>query len=182
MNDQEYRHLAFYTFPMLETLLYNLTTIIQDLDNSTYADRTTKREEKRGKKMVSVIRTTPLSQDQVYNLIESKGYIPTLVTMLSIIDRLIPNAWNLEEVSDFIHSQPEGLQDNIWMLYKFENCNYDNSDNHSISSKLESCKYALEHCEQFMSGTGIMDKINSMFGYVLVQVKQNLKYLLGEGM
>lgn len=179
MNDKEYRKLAFFTFPMLEHLLYNLYTTIQDLDNETYSERITERKEKRGKKTVTVIGNKPLTQEQIYNYIESKGYISTLVIVRSLIDRLIPNAWTLEQVSDFIHSQPEELQENIWMLYKFENCNYDNSDNRSLSSKLELCKYALEHCEQFMSGTGIMDKINSMFGYVLVQVKKNLNFLLG---
>ena len=179
MNDKEYRKLAFFTFPMLENLLHNLSKAIQILDNETYSDRITEKKEKRGKKMVTVIGNTPLLQEQIYNYVESQGYISTLVAIRSLIDRLIPNAWTFEQVSDFIHSQPEELQENIWMLYKFENCNYDNSDNRSISSKLEACKYALEHCEQFMSGTGIMDKINSMFGYVLVQVNKNINYILG---
>jgi hypothetical protein len=179
MNDKEYRKLAFFVFPMLENLLHNLSKAIQILDNETYSDRITERKEKRGKKMVTVIGNIPLSQEQIYNYVESKGYISTLVAIRSIIDRLTSNAWDLEQVADFIHLQPEELQENIWMLYKFENCKFDNPDNTSIVSKLESCKAALEHCEQFMSGDRIMDKINSMFGYVLVQVNKNINYILG---
>ena len=183
MNEVEYRKLSFFMFPMLENLLYNLYTKIRDLETSTYSERITTREEKRGKKTVKVIGVTPITQERIYDVIvEKDGYIPTLTSVLSLVDRLTPNAWTLEQVSDFIHSQSEELQENIWMLYKFENCDYNNSDNRSISSKLEACKDALEHCEQFMSGTGIMDKINSMFGYVLVQTRKNIKYLLGEGM
>ena len=84
MNDKEYRKLAFFTFPMLEHLLYNLYTTIQDLDNETYSERITERKEKRGKKTVTVIGNKPLTQEQIYNYIESKGYISTLVIVRSL--------------------------------------------------------------------------------------------------
>lgn len=180
MNDKEYRNLAFFIFPMLENLLHNLSTTLQELDNKTYDSRIVKEEVKKGKKTITKYSTTPLSQEQIYDHIEAKGYIPTLVATLSLIERLIPNAWTLEQISDFIHSQPEELQENIWMLYKFENCDYDNQDSCSIATKLESCKYAIQHCYSFMSGDGIMDKINSMFGYVAVQIRKNIKYILME--
>lgn len=176
MNDKEYRKLAFFTFPMLEHLLDNLYTIIQDLDNSTYDNRIVRTEVKRGKKTVTQISVTPLSHSQLQDYLKSKGYIPTIKAVIPILEQLTNNAWTLEQVSEFIHSQPEKLQDNYWLLYKFENCNFDNKDNRSIYSKLESCKYAIQHCYSFMSGTGIMDKVNAMFGYVAMQVKKNLDW------
>ena len=178
MNDKEYRNLAFFSFPLFEHLLYNLQTIIQTLESETHDSRIVREEVKKGKKTVTKISVTPISQEQVYNHIDSRGYIPTLIATKSILDRLIPNAWSLDQVSNFIHSQPEDLQENFWLFYKFENCDYDNKDNRSISSKLESCKQAIQHCYSFMHGDKIMDKINSMFGYVAVQVKKNLDYLM----
>ena len=180
MNDKEYRKLAFFIFPMLEHLLSNLSCHLQELDNRTYDSRIVRQEVTKGKKTITKISVTPLSQEQIMSHLESIGYIPTLQTTLSLLESLVHNAWSLEQVMELINKEPSDLREQIWQPYRFADCNFDTHTDRSVTSRLESCTWALNHCKQFMSGDGNMDKVNSMFGYVAMQVKKNLEYILGE--
>jgi hypothetical protein len=178
MNDLEYRKLAFFIFPMLEHLLSNLSSHLQELDNRTYDSRIVREEVKKGKKTVTKISVMPLSQEQIKYHLESIGYIPTLHITLSLLDSLVHNAWNLEQVMTLINKEPSDLREQIWQPYRFEGCNFDIHKDCSVTSRLESCTWTLNHCKQFMSGDGNMDKVNAIFGYVAMQVKKKLECIL----
>ena len=178
MTDMEYRKLAILAFPMLEHLLSIVSRALQDLDNQTYDSRIVRTDVKKGKKTVAHISVTPLSQDQIYSYLDGKGYIFSIAAVLDFAELLYARAWPLDQVLDFIHRQPEELQENIWLPDIFAKCVCDSPDNRAVTLTMDYCIYAIQHCYQFMHGDGIMDKVNSIFGYVAVQACKILLYCI----
>ena len=166
MTDKEYREMARITFPYLIDILHQISFKISKLDKDTYYDRLVVDEIKRGKRTVKRTSVTPLTDTAIRDCL--KELMPTIKMALCVVNPLTVNAWNLNQILDFISSskQPNAWETNAFSCLK---------DRYNITVWVSSCIYALKYCMDISYGDGIMDTVNSMFAYVASQVRDVLE-------
>lgn len=167
MNTNEYRIMACLTIPYITGVLSAISSRLLDLDQRTLSERTHSEKVTQGNRTVHKVFTTPLTDEQMKE--ELTGLEPTIDMVLSVIEPLTDNAWTLQQIAEFINSSEHK---DYWNLEDFEACQQYND--REIRHRLNGCVTSLKHCIDISQGDGIMDTVNSMIAFVIVNVKTRL--------
>lgn len=171
MTEKEYRKMVYFVFPALMGLLNSIYDSINELERKTVGDRTIEKIEKKNNKTVKHVYVRHLTNKEIWDMLYENNFLPIIKMSIDMITPLEQHKLlTLDQIDEFIDSLPDCKE--YWRKDIFD-CFRKIADDH-LKYRISAVSTAMAHCLDIGHGDGIMDIVNAMITFVIVNTKSVL--------